>query len=83
MPPPCHSWMVSSGTLRAATSSVMKGPFRLSTGRFAGLRHVYRSVSVGGQSDLGHDHSVAICSILHLRIVAASAPRFGAASSPT
>src|SRR5215216_4307796 len=59
-----------------------EGTFRLSTSRFAGLRHIYRSDLGRRAARLGAGPQCCHCSILHLLIVAAYALFFGAASSP-
>jgi hypothetical protein len=40
----CHSWMVPRGNIEQRRNLISReATFRLSAGRFAGFRHVYRS----------------------------------------
>ena len=59
MPSLCHSWMVSSGTLSsAATSSVVEGASDSAPAASPDSGASTGAIAIGGQSGLGHDHSV-------------------------
>ena len=60
-----------------ATLISREGSFRLSSGRFAGLRHVYRSDLGRWAVLIGAGPQCCHWSILHLLIVAAYALLFG------
>jgi hypothetical protein len=61
VPSLCHLSMMSRGTLsRAATSSVVKGRSDSALAASPDSDRSTGAISVGGQSDLGQDHNVAI-----------------------